>query len=160
MTGNYIGTHDFTNATVLGIEIGGISKYIDPFTSQTSVVVTHNLNDSYPIVQIYDGSGVQILFNSVTINSANQLTVAFGEAQTGTVVVHKAPTAQRFTDAFTSQTSVVVNHNLDDSYPVVQVYDNSNVQILPNSITINSSNQLTVTFGDAQTGTILVHKGD
>jgi hypothetical protein len=54
---------------------------------------------------------------------------------------------------FTNQTSVVVTHGLGYK-PFVQILDNTDELILPNSIIHNNNNQFTVTFSIATTGTI------
>ena len=157
MSGKYIGTHDFTDATVTGIS--DIKKYVHSFTSSTSETITHNLDDTYPIVQVYDNNKVLLGADSITINSNNQITVTFGESTTGNVVIHSANTANKHKETFTSQTSVTVTHNLNDSYPVVQIYDDNDVLIGADSVTITDSNNITVTFGESTTGTIIIHKG-
>jgi hypothetical protein len=63
------------------------------------------------------------------------------------------------TEAFTSQTSVTVTHNFNN-YPVVQVLDASNVQIIPLSVTHDSVDAFTVTFTASTTGTIIATYGN
>lgn len=64
-----------------------ISKYTTSWTSQTSVTVTHNLGTTAVIVQVYDGSGVLVAPESITATSTNVVTLTFGAAFTGSVVV-------------------------------------------------------------------------
>lgn len=65
---------------------GVVNSYTSQaFTNETSVVVTHNFG-VYPIVQVVVG-GVVTAPTSITHNSVNQVTVAFGAPTTGTVVV-------------------------------------------------------------------------
>jgi hypothetical protein len=79
-----------------------------------------------------------------------------GEKVTFRVMV--GTSTNRVETSFTNQTSVVVDHNLN-AYPQVQVIDSSNAVIIPNSITHNSTKQLTVTFSSAETGTIICISG-
>lgn len=58
------------------------------------------------------------------------------------------------TQTFTGQTSVTVTHNLG-YYPIVQVLDNSNNLILPDTLNHASVNAFTVTFSPSATGKIL-----
>ena len=60
---------------------------------------------------------------------------------------------------FTSQTSVTVDHNLDTTSPIIQVYDSNNYQIIPNSIQLTNSNRAVVTFDGSTTGYVVVAKG-
>lgn len=59
----------------------------------------------------------------------------------------------------TNSASWVVTHNLDNSQPIVQVFDNANTIIVPENIVINSANQLTVTFSTAIQGYVRVAGG-
>ncbi len=61
-----------------------------------------------------------------------------------------------YTTGFTSASSVVVNHNLDEETPDVIVVDLSGITITPTNITYNSNNQLTVTLPGTYSGTIRV----
>ena len=62
-------------------------KYTTSWTSQTSVTVTHNLNSTAVLVQVFDASGVQAIPETVTTTSANVVTLTFGASFTGSVVV-------------------------------------------------------------------------
>ena len=56
----------------------------------TSYAVTHNLNEQYPIVQCWHtGNSRQELPDSVTTNSANQVTVTFNGNFAGVIIVKK-----------------------------------------------------------------------
>lgn len=47
--------------------------------SSTSITVTHNLNNSYPLVMVYNASS-QMVICDVTVASANSVTLGFGTA--------------------------------------------------------------------------------
>ena len=66
--------------------------------------------------------------------------------------------AQYNSTTFTAQTSVTVTHNFG-AYPVVNVIDNNDEQIIPLSVTHDSVNAFTVTFSASTTGTILSTAG-
>jgi len=68
--------------------------------------------------------------------------------------VGEADQVIKYTQDFTSQTSVVVAHGLG-TIPMIQVYNGSGEVLVADTITHDSINQTTVTFGVAQTGTIL-----
>jgi hypothetical protein len=60
---------------------------------------------------------------------------------------------------FTNQTSVNVDHNFDSRNVNVAVYNDSNVQILPASVTLSTVNRAVVTFDSSTSGYIVVSKG-
>ena len=64
----------------------GIGKYSTSFSGVTTLTVTHNLNDLYPDVTVYDNTGLKI-FPDVTLLNANSLTLDFSSSTTGNVSV-------------------------------------------------------------------------
>lgn len=62
----------------------------------------------------------------------------------------------KYTTSWTSQTSVTVTHNLGTTAVIVQVFDASGVLQQPESVTITSSNVVTLTFGASFTGSVVV----
>lgn len=66
--------------------VNGISgASVTPFTSQTSVVVTHNFG-SYPVVNVINGSNEVIFPVSITHNSVNAFTVVFSGSTSGNII--------------------------------------------------------------------------
>lgn len=61
------------------------TTYVEGFTSQTTLTVTHNLG-FYPVVTIIDTSG-NVVDAEVTYNSVNQITIVFAVSQSGTVLL-------------------------------------------------------------------------
>ena len=56
-------------------------------------------------------------------------------------------------------TTIAVDHNLGEEFPIVQVYTASNrAQIVPSSIIANNANRVTVTFAYSTTGSIVILK--
>ena len=64
--------------------------------------------------------------------------------------------ATLYSVAFTAQTSVTVAHNINTTHPVVQVYDSTGLQLIPESVTITDSNTVTITFAASTTGQVVV----
>ena len=60
---------------------------------------------------------------------------------------------------FSNQTSVAVTHNFDSKNVTVAVYNSSDVQILPASVTLTSNDIATVTFDSSTSGRVVVAKG-
>jgi len=53
----------------------------------------------------------------------------------------------------------IFNHFLATKYPIVNVYDNNDNIIIPQSIVANNSSSLTITFSSPRTGTAVASKG-
>ena len=60
---------------------------------------------------------------------------------------------------FTNQTSVATDHNFDTKNVIVQVYNDSDEQIIPATITSTTANRSTVTFDVSTSGTIVIARG-
>jgi len=67
--------------------------------------------------------------------------------------------AATVSSTFSNQTSVAVDHNFDSKNIVVSVYNDSDVQIIPASVTLTSLDRVTVTFDSSTSGTVVVAKG-
>jgi hypothetical protein len=65
----------------------GLGKYTTSWSTQTSVAVTHGLGTTAVIVQVFNASGVLVVPESVTVTSSSVVTLTFGAAFTGSVVV-------------------------------------------------------------------------
>lgn len=61
--------------------------------------------------------------------------------------------------SFTNQSTWVVSHNLDTENAIVQVYDNNNYQIIPQTVRITDVNTVTITFPTQESGYAVVAKG-
>jgi len=61
--------------------------------------------------------------------------------------------------AFTSQTSVTVNHNFDSEDVHVSVYDNNNQLIIPSSTTVDDADNVTIALDTSTTGRVVVSRG-
>jgi hypothetical protein len=134
-------------------------EYSTSWTAQTSVTVTHNLNSSDPLVQVFDGSGNLVEPQSLVVTSANVVTLGFGAAFTGSVTVVAIVDrtgADSYVQSWSAQTSVTLTHNLGTTSVITQVYDASGNQVVPQSIQVTSANVVTLTFGAAFTGSAVV----
>lgn len=72
------------------------------------------------------------------------------------ITVDQTATVKR---SFSSQSTWVVNHNLDTENAIVQSYDNDNYQIIPQSVRITDVNTVTVEFEAPRSGYVVVAKG-
>ena len=65
-----------------------------------------------------------------------------------------------FSQPFTDQTTVTVNHLLNSQYPFVQIYESgSNEQIIPLSVKVLDSSSIEVSFTENVSGYVVVAKG-
>ena len=71
-------------------QITDLTTHKENVSGDSSYVVTHNLNESYPIVQAWNTStSQQEVPSSITTNSANQVTVVFSTTFAGVIIVKK-----------------------------------------------------------------------
>ena len=63
-------------------------------------------------------------------------------------------------DQTSASSDWTVEHNLNTTAPLVQVYDNSGNMLIPNSITPLTNNTLQITFGTSMVGRAVVMFGD
>lgn len=86
------------------------------------------------------------------LNVANAVTASFFKGD------GSALTGNFYSQAISNVTSVNIDHNLDEEYPIVQVYDNSKAQMLPATVTATTSNRVVLTFDSPFTGQVSVKK--
>lgn len=134
--------------------------------------VNHNLNTFTPLVDVYDSTYNQLIPASVSSIDANTTQITFSTAQAGYAIVSKgsgissqvavsasyAVTSSYATSVginfvqSSSSTTWTINHNLNNKYPLVQIYDSSDATIIPQSIVGTSTNTVTITFSTAISG--------
>lgn len=68
---------------------GSVARYDQSISGNSSYTINHNLNEDYPIVQVYDTDKHQVLPSSITASSANTVSIEFDSNFTGRVVVKK-----------------------------------------------------------------------
>lgn len=66
------------------------ANYLQSFTSQTSVALTHSAGTDGIVAQCFDGSGQEIGYNTLIKTSTSTATVTFTTAQTGACVVNSS----------------------------------------------------------------------
>ena len=104
---------------------------------------------------IFSGSAAELSSINVTNAVTGSAFKGDGSALTNITVSQAATLAS----SFTNQTSVAVSHNFDSKNVNVTVYNGSDVQILPASVTLTDNNTATVTFDSSTSGRIVVAKG-
>lgn len=134
------------------------SSYQTSWIGQTSVTVTHNLNNSNVIVQVYDSVGVQAVPQNIQILDSNNVVLTFGAAFTGSVIVVSQPTPlpQSVIVSWISQTTVTVFHTLKTTAVIVQIYDAGGNEADAQTVTVVDDHTVVLTFAVAFTGSATI----
>jgi hypothetical protein len=120
------------------------------------LTVTHSFGRQYIIVQVYDNDGLQITPDEIDLVNTTTTTIdltSFG-ALTGTwtaVLLDSGSTitnVSRHNRAFVNADLVAGvlthTHSLNEQYVHIQVYDNTDKMIMPDSITLTSATIATI----------------
>lgn len=126
--------------------------------SSDTWTITHNLNTTSPLVQLYDELNKMILPNEVEVIDNNTVVVTLGTAITGRAIVmygditgaEKSQFAYTHVQTSTS-TTWVIPHNLG-YYPIVRVFIGTE-EVQPQTVVHDSLFQTTITFSSTQVGT-------
>ena len=165
--GNQIITGSVTISGSLNINDANIdnSRYLHvQSTGATTWTVNHNLEYDYPSVTIWDSTGNVIIPDSIVRVSNNQLTIGFISNESGWAHVSvggiSTGQADRFlyTQAVTASTWTI-NHSLNYKYVNVNVYDNNDEMLLPQSVTATNANTTTLVFAIPTSGNAIISKG-
>ncbi len=166
-----------TNVTTTVVENATVS---DTFSSVTSKAVTHNFGTKDVLVSVYNNSDQLIIPNSITTTNTNRVDITFDSATTGRVVVAKGghlasgsavllgssvisssgqiDSLTRYEESISGNTTYNITHNLNEDYPIVQIYDNNKRQVIPGYISASSSNAVQVDFDSSFSGKVIVKK--
>lgn len=139
---------------------------------QGSKPTTSDLTAGELAINVYDGkvflrkSGSvdtvqEIVTNdySGSINVDGAITASFFKGDGSRLTNITVDQAATIKSSFSELSTWVVTHNLDTETPLVQVYDNDDYQIIPQSLRITDTNTITITFPQAQSGHVVVGKG-
>jgi hypothetical protein len=136
----------------------GNTQYIEvSLDSETSKLIYHDFG-TYPVVTFIDSFGF-VGIPSIQHITKNSLTVNFGSAVTGTLAICGSTvySPNYLESTVSDQTSVVISHGFEQ-YPTVIFLDSSGVVGIP-TIQHTSKNSVTVSFGIASTGTVVLSCG-
>jgi hypothetical protein len=112
------------------------------------------------------GNDIHSFTGSVQISGSLTITGSVSAANgfTGSLLGTASYALNGSSNAFLYQTGSsastwTFNHYLQTRYPVIQVYDNTDSVIIPQSISAVDNNTTTITFSSARTGTAVASKG-
>jgi len=126
-----------------------VASFTAPFTSQTTVTLTHNFGSTKQVIACYDGSNQWIEPLAITIGGPSS-TVTFSAAQSGSCTVIGG--TGLYEESFTSQTSVNLDHDYNTQNIMVKCYDGDENEVEPDGVVATDANNALVTFAVAQTG--------
>ena len=127
------------------------------YVTATEQILEHNLNDSYPIIQVYDKDDNVMMVDEIEILTADKVKIT--TTDNCKVIIHSAKSSQRYVQNFSGNSSYTITHNLDNAYPIIQVWEN-NKKIIPDTIHIVNNNQIELIFDDIVSGTVVIHVGE
>lgn len=158
-------TGDGSGLTNITSQVTETATIADTFTNATSKTVNHNFGTKNVIATVYNSDDQQIIPSTVTTSDDNNLTITFDSSTSGRVVVAKgghlvSGSVELFTvrESVSGASTYTITHNLNEDYPIVQIYDTNKNQVIPASITSSNSNNVSVIFDNTFTGTVVVKK--
>lgn len=165
--GNQTITGSLTISGSLNINNANIdnSRYLHvQSTGATTWTVNHNLEYDYPSVIIWDSTGNVIIPDSIVRVSNNQLTIGFISNESGWAHVSVGGISTGQADRYlytqvTEETTWTINHELNYKYVNVNVYDDNDEMLLPQSVTATNANTTTLVFAIPTSGNAIISKG-
>jgi len=150
------------------LSVTGYSTNFTPtdFDASTNLVVTHSLSEQDVVIQVYDND-VWIIPDTITLTGTGTATVSLVSfpTATGTVVVASSA-ASTYVDPFVPAdlvaSNLTVQHNFGAKEVIVQVYDESDNYMIPDSITWAGVNSVTIGMQSylTTTGTVVIVSGN
>ena len=168
---NFIGTQTFTGSVSISgsliLDNANIdtSRYLhSQSVASTTWTVNHNLEYDYPSVTIYDNNNKVIIPDEITRISNNQLTITFASAESGNAHVSVGGISNIAGDRYlytqsTPASTWTITHALNYKYVNVDVYDNNDQLMLPQTVTATNNNTLTLVFATPTSGNATISKG-
>jgi len=95
------------------------------------------------------------------LNVASAVTASYFKGDGSGLTNLNATVSEQATvsDSFSNTLTKVVNHNFSSKNLVISVYDGNDNQIIPATVNLTDNNNVTITFNQLTTGTVVVAKG-
>ena len=124
---------------------------------------THNLENSHPIVTVYDETNQVIQPLRIEALTTSSMDIVFSTARTGYVVASIGGVSTMGTSKRLSQTSNSATwsfqHNIGDRYPAFEVFDSAGNVVIPSRIETIDSGLANIYFPYPTTGTAIASVG-
>ena len=141
----------------------------ETFTSSLDVNFYHGFDTRNVIVSVYDFNYDVVIPARIRLTDNNNVNVQFAEITSGHVVIAKGghivsgtqPVSElaTFADTFTNTTSYTATHNFGTKNVIVQVYDENDFVIIPQSIELTDTNTAVIGFSSPKSGNVVIGKG-
>lgn len=122
------------------------------FTSATTSSVSHNFGTKDVIVTVYDDNDDQFIPTRVNTPDTNTAVVYMDPATTGRVVVAKGGhlvSSSIYKEIITGVTSSTITHNLQEEFPVVQLYESASREMfIPETIKSVDANNTQIVLSE------------
>ena len=122
------------------------------FTSATTSSVSHNFGTKDVIVTVYDDNDDQFIPARVNTPDTNTAVVYMDPATTGRVVVAKGGhlvSSSIYKEIITGVTSSTITHNLQEEFPVVQLYESASREMfIPETIKSVDANSTQIVLSE------------
>jgi len=147
----------FTDLTIINdTTIGNDNTDILTINADINSNVIPGLHESHDLgstTQAWDNLYVKNISASAAITASEFK--GDGSGLTNVTVAQVATVSS----TFTNQTSIVVNHNFDTKNIQVQVFNDSDQLIIPATVTLTDSDNVTITFDSSTSGHAVVARG-
>ena len=141
----------------------------DTFTNSLDVNVYHGFESRNILVSVYDFNYDVVIPARIRLTDDNNVNVQFAEVTSGHIVIAKGghivsgtqevSEIATFADSFSGVTSYSASHQFGTRNVVVQVYDENNYQIIPQSIELSDLNTAIIRFSSPKSGSVVIGKG-
>lgn len=163
--GTYIGD----GSQLSNIAGSGVFAVGFDLTDSTDVVnIQHNLDSEFVSITVYTGSIAegnkrQIIPREARVISSEEIRLEFDRPTTGDVIIHRggnivSGSAFSYREAVSGADTYDIDHNLGESYPIVQFYLPTKVQMIPKSVESLNGNTIRIEFDEDTDGTVVVKR--
>jgi len=136
VSGSFIG--DGSGLTGVTANITEEVTVSQTFTNANTASVSHNFGTKDVIVSVYDNNDDLFVPNRINTPDTNTAVVYMDPATTGRVVVAKGGhlvSGSIYKEVITGVTSSIITHNLQEEFPVVQLYESASREMfIPETI--------------------------
>lgn len=165
ITGSFSGD----GSGITGITIDQSATLVDTFSDVDTYTVNHGFDTQNLIINVFDENNDLFLPERVRLTDNNNINITFATASSGKVVVakggHIVSGSQEVSEIatlsadFSGVTFVSASHNFNTRNVIVQVYDENNYQIIPNSVELPDLDTAVIRFTTEKSGSVVIAKG-
>jgi hypothetical protein len=155
---------DGSQLTNVVAEVSQVATVTSSFENQDDITINHNFNSRNIHVSVYDNSNQLIIPETIELVTVDSVNVTLSIPITGYIVVSKgghiiAPEdLTTYKEDVSGDSTYTITHNLNEEYPIVQVYDSNKEQVVPLKIKSTSSTIVQIQFANTFTGTVVIKK--